>query len=349
MNEWDKARVEIKKMHERESIIAEFRSKELDAAKAKAREKSLSATAPKDLNGYPIETLTDPEVRSLKNSYESAFANYLAGFVYESQGDISLAAPGYRKAAEMRPNIPLIDRGLSELDTRAGKKQNPNLVDTLIVIETGEAPQVISKSVPIPIPTPKGLEITAMSWPVVQPDNLNKRPTAVKIDGQPVEFATLTDVNPMARRAISDEMPGIIARSSIRAITRAASQYAIDQANSQNTGNAALVGALFSLATKIATVATEVADTRIWRTLPGHYSISRTQLPAGIHQIEVATATGTTQRDFVVSSGKYSFVELRSYGNNVYVTPSPILPVSVPVARLDNTIVAIQKMEKYQR
>ena len=92
IGDWDSARTEIKKMHEREAIIADFRSKELDAAKSSAESKGLKTTSFKELNGYPVETLEDPAVRALKNSYESAFANYLAGFVYEGLGEPSLAA-----------------------------------------------------------------------------------------------------------------------------------------------------------------------------------------------------------------------------------------------------------------
>jgi len=92
IGDWESARTEIKKMHEREAIIAQFRSKELDAAKDSAESKGLKTTSFKELNGYPVETLTDPAIQALKNSYESAFANYLAGFVYEGLGEPSLAA-----------------------------------------------------------------------------------------------------------------------------------------------------------------------------------------------------------------------------------------------------------------
>ena len=41
MGEWDKARTEVKKMHEREAIIAEFRAKDLEKAKASLQEYKL--------------------------------------------------------------------------------------------------------------------------------------------------------------------------------------------------------------------------------------------------------------------------------------------------------------------
>ena len=76
LNDWDSARIEIKKMHERQALIAEYQSKKLEQAKADAEEKQLKVTSFKELGGYPIETLEAPEVASLKNSYESAFGHY---------------------------------------------------------------------------------------------------------------------------------------------------------------------------------------------------------------------------------------------------------------------------------
>jgi hypothetical protein len=70
----------------------------------------------KDLRATRSPALDAPEVVNLKNSYQSAFSHYLAGFVYEALGEKDLAAPGYRKAAELRPNTPLLEQALLDLD-----------------------------------------------------------------------------------------------------------------------------------------------------------------------------------------------------------------------------------------
>jgi hypothetical protein len=327
VGDWDSARTEIKKMHEREAIIAEYRSKEMDAATSAADAKGIKAKSYKDLNGYPIETLDDPAVRALKNSYESAFANYLAGFVYEVLGEPGLAAPGYRKAAEMRPNVPLVDDGLKSLDRRMSTRGKTGTVDTLIVIEAGTAPAIQSVTLPmmLPIPSKRGMNViaTPLSWPVIRPDPTAIAPAAVTIDDRTVPAILLTDVNVMARRALSDEMPGIITRSAVRAISRAVAQVAIDQSTEGSKGNAQLAGAVFSLITKVAAVATEVADERIWRTLPGTYSVARVSLPAGTHKIALPTGAGVQMREVQVG-GQYAVVALRVIGNNLYVAQSPI-------------------------
>ena len=83
LGDLDTARVEIKRIHEREAVIAEFRSRETAAAEQEAHDNGVRPGG-KELNGYPVETLNDPEVLKLKNGFQNALSHYLAGFVYEA-------------------------------------------------------------------------------------------------------------------------------------------------------------------------------------------------------------------------------------------------------------------------
>lgn len=322
LGEWEKAQVEIKKMHEREAIIAEFRDKDLDDARRKAREKGLTVTSFRDIRGYPVETLDSLEVNALKNAYESAFANYLAGFIYEAQGEPSLAAAGYRKAIEMRPNEPSIEKSLGELDSRVSNRNSAKEVDTLFVIETGNVPTITSRRIPIPLPIPHrhGIRwlLTAVSWPVLSPQSFGGSPNLLSVDGESHQPVMLTSIDAMARRALADEMPGIIARSSVRAIIKGAAQAATQEA----TKNAGIAGALINLAVTVASVASESADERIWRTLPGYLSIVRTKLKPGSHKVSIATPMGPIEKE-VKLSGSHSVVVLRQSEQRTYLAQMP--------------------------
>ncbi|MBI3593683.1 MAG: hypothetical protein HY200_01870 [Nitrospirae bacterium] len=320
LNHWDDARIEIKKMHEREAIIAEFRAKELENAKEKASNKGIQATSFKELKGYPIETLEAPEVRELKNSYESAFANYLAGFVYESLGEVSLAAPGYRRAAEMRPNIPLIDEGLLGLDERI-RSAHPDVTDTLFVIESEFAPAIQSQEFGLflPIACKNGYcpELVQISWPVIRLQASAALTSSITVDHQSFPVVMMTSVDAMARRALSDEMPVIIARTAIRAIAKTVVQKGIDD----KTSDLGLPGLLVSIGAKIGTAVSETADERAWRTLPGYYSIARARLPAGAHHIGIQTSVGEQDLEVRLSGG-YAVVSLRTLGGRIHLLNS---------------------------
>ncbi len=382
VNDWDKARVEIRKMHERQALIADYQSKVIEKAKEEAAGKKLKVTSFKELGGYPIETLEDPEVQKLANSYESAFGHYLAGYVYESLGDTSLAAAGYRKAAEMRPNVPLIEAALRELDrrtappvvrqvapvvpvapaartprgrqppARANSKapapppppvaaapapapvdNNSLLVDTLIVAEMGLAPAVETQKIALllPIPCRSGLcpQMVALSWPVVRPVT-SSYPGSVRINDQDVPLTFMTSINTMSRRAIYDEMPAIMARTSIRAIAKVVAQQAVDESTSRAGAALGPFGGLISLATKVAVAATEVADERVWRTLPDSYHIARVMLPPGKHKMSVNIGGIIRQYEFTVA-GKYAVTAMRVTGNQLYaLSPASVVTTFNP-------------------
>src|SRR5690606_34936553 len=123
LSDWEGARVEVRKMHEREAIIAEYRAKEVEELKAAAEEKNITTTV-ETLEGYPIETLNSPDVTKLRNSYQSAFGHYLAGFIYEVLNEPGLAAAGYRQAIELRPDVPMLKQGLAGLDRRVKRRRH---------------------------------------------------------------------------------------------------------------------------------------------------------------------------------------------------------------------------------
>ncbi|NGZ28058.1 MAG: hypothetical protein G8345_14355 [Magnetococcales bacterium] len=319
------ARVEIKKTHEREAIIAEFRAKELAKAEEEAKEKSVKSTY-KDLNGYPVEVLDDPEVVSLKNGYQSAFSHYLAGFIYEAMGEPSLAAPGYRQAVELRPNVPILDNTLSGLEKRLKKsgkkveKEDPKgkkgatkkvkETDVLFVVEAGMAPARESFSVHLPIPVGGGLVASSFTVPLIKPTNTSAPLELTLTKGPKVPLTVITSIDAMSRRALKDEMPAIIVRNIIRAIAKGAIQKVAQDRH-----------AVLGLLAAVASVATEGADERAWRTLPAVISIGRVPVPEG----EYSLTLGTSQQTVKIS-GSHQVVLLRMIGSQLYLADA--LPTS---------------------
>ena len=69
LGDLDTARVDIKRTHEREAIIAEFRAKETAQAEAGNSKKARGInTQTIVLSDYPVELLNDPEVVALRTA-----------------------------------------------------------------------------------------------------------------------------------------------------------------------------------------------------------------------------------------------------------------------------------------
>ena len=318
LGDFENARVDIKRTHEREAIIAEFRAKETLAAEEEAKSKGATSGG-KELNGYPVETLNDPEVLALKNGYQNALSHYLAGFMYEVLGESGLAAPGYRKAIELKPETGVLEEGLRGLDNRTSFtwKRRQRMTDVLFVVEAGDAPARKPKAFTIPVPTGRGMVTASISYPVIEPST-DPLLTTLSAAGTDLKLEKVVDVNVMARRALKDEMPGMVLRGVTRAIAKGVMQNEL-----QKRGG--LVGGLIGA---VASAATEVADDRMWRMLPGRVYIARGYLPPGEH---VVTVNGRALPDPVKIDGQYALVPLRLYENTVLMGDVASLGKLAPV------------------
>ncbi|MGE8097808.1 COG3014 family protein [Pseudomonas fluorescens] len=316
VNDFDGARTEIKKTHEREAVIAELRDKEYLKREDEAEKQGVK-TQYKDLQGYPVASLDAPEVVGLKNSYQSAFSHYLAGFVYEALGEKDLAAPGYRKAAELRPNTPLLEQALLNLDKPAGKNDES---DILIVVQSGLAPSRDSIRIPLPLPISNNVVITPLSFPVIKPDTSTVTYAQIGVDGQQQNLTQLNSTTAMSRRALRDDMPGIILRTTVRAVTRAVAQKKINETNP-----------LAGLAVGISSAVMEGADTRTWRTLPDNTQVVRLRLAKGEHQLSLPNALGGSRITVKVDQ-RYQVISLRTVGNQVFASgvAAHVIPSATP-------------------
>jgi len=315
--DWNAARTEVKKSHEREALILELNAKKYAKVEEEAGKNRKVKTSFSTLKGYPVETLDDPEVVALRNGYQSAFSHYLAGFVYEALGESSLAAAGYRQAIELKPETGILKEGLGGLDTRVSAARRATDTDVLFIVESGLVPARQSMEVSIPIPTSSGPIINRISFPVLRPDRSAYIPPEIVIDSRAsVPITPVTSIDAMSRRVLRDDMPGIILRTTVRATTRGVAQAAIGREVGRQFG--ALGGLLANAASSAANVVVERADERSWRTLPAHLSIGRTRLPAGTHNLSIPTAAGWRSITVTVS-GKHAVVPLRMIGNHLYV------------------------------
>lgn len=321
--DWNAARTEIKKTHEREAIIAEINAKDTEALEQESKEKGISTTF-KDLNGYPVETLNSAEVTTLKNGYQSAFSHYLAGFVYEALNEQGLASPGYRQAIELRPDIKILEDGLATLETRPGLRQSSE-TDVLFVVESGTAPTLNSITIPVPVIV-SNLGVIPISFPVLHSDTSHTlQPSTVGIDGKKtLPLAAITSLDTLSKRALRDDMPGIIVRGILRAAAKTLAQKALmDQG-----GGVALAG----IALNIANVITESADERTWRMLPATISIARITLPSGKHDITIGSS-----KQSIDIQGSHAIVVTRLLGNQTYWSQpayGPQMPVYAAPAML---------------
>ncbi|RMR62174.1 hypothetical protein ALP84_01963, partial [Pseudomonas cichorii] len=194
--------------------------------------------------------------------------------------------------------------------------------EVLIVVQSGFAPARDSVNIPLPLPISGNLVITPLSFPVIKPDTSTPIVSQITLDGQPLNLTLLNSTTDMSRRALRDDMPGIIVRTTLRAITRGVAQKQLNDVNP-----------LAGLAVGIASAITEGADTRTWRTLPDNTLVARLRLTPGMHQVVLPGTLGGTHVQVKVDQ-RYQVVTLRALGNQVFTNglAAQVTPVNVPQA-----------------
>ena len=257
----------------------------VDAARADAEQKGF------DTDRYDnYFSGMDEAAGRVKTGFQNAATFYLSALIYEATGNTNDAYIDYRKALELVPNNPYVQRDVVRTGLKTGIDDAQKLArqlgnvqvgpkanegELVIYLEEGFVPPKMSLS--IPIWTSKTLN--NISFPVYGGNISGPTSMVVDIDGRARETSLLVDTRALAVRTLKDEIPGMLARAFVRLLTKQEMQRQLQQQDS--SGLLGLIGTIYSLAT-------DQADLRSWLTLPGSGQILRIPLTAGTHRIAVA-------------------------------------------------------------
>ncbi len=240
---------------------------------------------------------------------EDPFARYFAGMIYESMGEADQALVSYRKALDVYSatagahlhQVPMMLKkdllrllaGQGLWDEYRTKKTEFGLEDfrpTKLSDDFGELIVVLNSGL-APIRTENSImtfssEVQGhvrVAFPVYAAETPPASGARLNIHGRLIELETVEDIDRLARSALDEDMPLVMAR----AIARAVVKY---QSQKKATEQDALAGFLLT----VTNLATERADTRSWTTLPQEIQMARVMLPAGEHavSIEILNAAG---------------------------------------------------------
>lgn len=308
------ARIEIKRMYQIEQAIYNYNQVLYDKEKANAKNIEPNSTEDKlyqeILYKYDFNDINTPEVLALKNSYQVAYAHYLAGFIFEALNEPSLSRPGYLKSAQLMPLNKLPQKSIDNLDNNPNRKKNYSNV--LIIQEVGHAPQIKSENIHFPFYTyvdgklcPTNINIF---FPKLVYDRQGNSIYNYSIDGKNVTQELFTNFDLMAARSLHDNMPHIIMRN-ITAAIRNISMSSI----SCNQGSS-----LLNLASMVTNSFLDNADERTWVLLPSKVYLSRFELPFGKHNLQININGDTLNKEINIDR-PYQIINMRVIGDKLYI------------------------------
>ena len=271
---------------------------------------------------------------------EDPFVRYLSGVIYEALGEKDQALVAYRKAKEayqttkQNIGIPgvlkkdllrlLSEEGLKN-ELRALKKEfkmkkfkasstSKKMGELVVVLSAGLAPVRGGISITVP-----GVEEVVDTVKIALPRYYNSSPSfsaRLSVRGASADLELVEDVDALARAALDSDLPIITARAVARAVVKHKTQK-----KAEDKG-----GPLMGFLATVTNVITEQADTRSWTSLPQTIQLTRVNLPAGQHDvnIEIHNASGslvdTIRKKVTVQSGKTAFLTERWVVPNMSMT-----------------------------
>lgn len=285
LNDTEGAAVEMRAAQAKQREIELSHTTEEDKATQKADQQSTQQTteqAPEQANtSTPEQTEKyeeafkglDPIVAKVKNTYQNAYAFYMAATLWEALGETNDALVDYKKAYELQPD-PAIKRDIARLEK--GKTVSKSATFPVVVwVEQGLVPNKVPNT--LALPTTNGL--INLSFATYDPATYTApQPLDIQMNGksQCTTYA-VSDIGALAVKALKERAMGDMTRQ----VLRSATKYAVQR----EVGNR--FGFLGQLAANAYNTASDKADLRAWSTLPSNAQVGRFYLPAGTHQLTI--------------------------------------------------------------
>jgi hypothetical protein len=174
-----------------------------------------------------------------------------------------------------------------------------------ILVEHGLGPTLVERRIDVPIVTPTGLVTASMALPaLVSRPSPDLVPFRTIVNGQAVEVPLMASMDRVVQVEFQKRFPGVVTRAVASATTKAAAQVALNKVSQQ----AGAFGSLISLAGNIASAATTSADVRMWRSMPGKFSLVRVEKTPGF-QISLETSRGTVPVEVPEQGSSLIYIE----------------------------------------
>ncbi|MBT8127093.1 MAG: hypothetical protein KJP15_06405, partial [Gammaproteobacteria bacterium] len=233
---------------------------------------------------------------------ENPFVRYFAGMIFEAVGEYDQALVAYRKARDgylasrsgAMLEVPLVLKkdllrllamqGLTNeyrrLTAELGLTDyqpasiDDNVGEVVVILSSGLAP--IRTETAIMTFSSEVQGHVRVAFPVYAQASTPANKARVRIDDKHWYMETVENVDKLARQALDEDMPLIMARAMARAVVKYQSQRTAQEQND-------LAGFLLT----VTNLATERADTRSWTTLPKEIQMTRVLLPAGQQHVSI--------------------------------------------------------------
>ncbi len=257
---------------------------------------------------------------TVTSSFLNAYGYYTTGVLHEILGEPNDAFIDYRKAAQISPANPYLQKDLVRLAKQLSMPQADDFErrwgkvttakkdqgEVIFLIERGFVPEKQSLTVPFTIhgnwQTASLATYTSNSRPV--------SPGKIKGLGKSLTAAPIANLDALAITALKEELPAALIRQAARVYAKSEMARSVESSSKKRHNETDIA----VIAMQIFNVVTEQADRRSWLTLPKQAQIARTYLNSGSYSVQLDNGTpaqvevesGRTTLVWAVDTGNYT-------------------------------------------
>ncbi|ARN74247.1 COG3014 family protein [Oceanicoccus sagamiensis] len=259
-----------------------------------------------DLEGARVEMLqADITMREVadgdKLRGQLASSHFLAGLIYELNGEWDNAMISYRNSAEIldqrkQPIPDAVQKSLLQTSMRQGLKEeyqrySQRFSRSAKPLADGEKELIVfysdgivshKRQRTISVYSFELKQQITLSVPYYTASNYFARPLILSVAGQNLRTGLIEDLEVLARNDFKDEIPAITAAATARVVAK----YQIVEKMRREQGDS--VAVLFNLASTIA----EQADLRSWNMLPSSIQVARIRIAPEVDLDEIDLTAG---------------------------------------------------------
>jgi hypothetical protein len=244
------------------------------------------------------------------------WADYLQGvFFMTTAGDASdreRARVAFRRVAGMVPDNAYVAQDVAEAERVAnGGELTPV---TYVIFETGLAPERGQIQIPLPLFLVGNHAPSVVLYiPTIQSRDSYVPSLTVDAGGGSFTTQVVCDVDRVVKQEFKNQLPTLITRMVVGAVTKAAIDAATQQALKNQDASVQLIAGLGMF---VYQAAMNQADLRTWKSLPKQFQVARVPTPAD-RTIALRTANGTALAPVQLPAATVNIVYVKSIRTGV--------------------------------
>lgn len=322
MGNLDQARVNITRSYLLQKEIVQANSDRIEKEKeelAKDKNVARSMQLNKDVSDNTDVTPFQNELKAYAD-YVNPFSVYLDGLYHLTQAadssDVERARKTLERVSSFAPDNQTVK---NDFEIASKAVSLPNIPPSVyVVFETGMAPSLDQVRIDIPIVITV-VSYVGISFPKLHFHNdyvshllLQSPETSLQ------KTERIVSMDAVITREFKNNFPSIMAKAVAAAVTKAVAATAANLAAKQ--ADNPWVSLAAQATTAAYQLATNIADTRSWQTLPKEIQIARLNMPAN-RTLRLATPDGAWQQDVTVIPGHVVVIYVKSVNsaNNMSV------------------------------